>query len=58
MSQHYNDATTMMQKSVWRANQAEIVVGFTSDLKTLNGFPGQQSSFILSSASDANTTSI
>lgn len=31
---------------------------FTSDLKTLNGFPGQQSSFTLSSASDANKTSI
>lgn len=31
---------------------------FTSDLNTQNGFPGQQSSFILSSASDANKTSI
>lgn len=31
---------------------------FTSDLKTLNGFPGQQSSFTFSSASDANKTSI
>lgn len=31
---------------------------FTSVLKTQNGFPGQQSSFTLSSASDANKTSI